>query len=174
MTSVLGKRKIDEEVMKTISSAIPLDLLECVACKDTIDPEFVRASCNHRACKACWTKCARKCPVCRKFDRHAKPDDLAVALLKMYPRVTDCGETVCGSTVSHEDSCTKCLKIKLQSKTEENRVLSLSLTNRMADVTRLTRRVDVLEAANRQRNAPVAVDSPSYNYDSDTENEDDV
>ena len=151
-SSLSVKRKRDDDVMAMLSSKIPDDLLECVACKDRLSMDSIQASCTHRACRSCWDKCFGKCPVCRKFDRTPRQDPLTIALLQMYPAEAACGATVCGEDVKgHEIACLPCWKKKFEDMEKEVATLNASYKASQSWATSLEERIEVFERQARMR-----------------------
>ena len=147
--AVTMKRKYDD--MLALMGEGLADFLECVACKSIIADDFVQASCLHRACKVCWTKCMSRCPICRRLDTSARTDPLAMAILKIYPRMTLCNTPVCGSVEKHQETCIACWKVLVNEKDAEVTMVLSALETTQKKVTNLERYIDVLETAERER-----------------------
>jgi hypothetical protein len=147
-SSSSNKKRKYEEVASVLETTIPVSLLECVACTEMITDDFVQASCLHRMCKMCWTKCESKCPVCRCVDPKARPDPLALALLAVYPRQVRCGLIMCGNEVrGHEEACIPCWRVLLEQKEAELECHRKSLETYQTKNESLQTRVNVLELA---------------------------
>ena len=154
MTTITPDRPDAGNIARVLQEVIPVDTLNCVTCQQLLAHNFVMPSCGHRACTDCWTRqqehsSRARCAICRVESNNAKPDQLAIDILKYYPRTMRCGQVVYGidAITPHDDNCRNCWKIVRQDERKFMSALKFACNNKDITIQNLR---DELDAARQE------------------------